>query len=140
LAIEALQNDPRLTSGQGNFRWRQTGELATIRLSGPFGAGATEIEWSPTRVVVRAADGTVTAANEGPDAAQLLLTERLGFSWPLSSARCWLRGESCPDAPASRWQVRYDAWWPRDDGRLPRRLTLEDDALRIRIVVDAWEP
>lgn len=142
------------TSGQGNFVWRQTGDRAVLRVSGPFGAGAWEVREEPGRLIVLSARGEVAADYTGPDAAEKFLEEHLGWSLPIGMARHWILGLAGPDSRAVEtreaggllaglsqdgWQVRYDEYRSHGGIDLPRKLVLESTPRRIRLVIDAWE-
>lgn len=142
------------TGGQGSFIWTQAGDDAVIRVSGPFGAGAYEIRWSPARLTVVSVRGEVAADLAGPDAAEQFLKAQLGWALPVDSARRWLLGLPGPGSPAvtttdqngllltleqGGWQMRY-ADYRREGGiSLPRRLVLEHAGSRVRFVIDAWQ-
>ena len=139
---------------QGSLRWDQDGSEARIRVSGPFGAGAYEIDWNPDRVVVTSRDGEVAAAYTGADAADQFLSEQLGWTFPAINTRYWILGVPDPDF-ASReqfdtdgwlvgieqngWSVAYDGFQLRDEVWLPRKITMENDRARLRLVVDRWK-
>lgn len=142
------------TNGQGNFVWRQTGDRAVLRVSGPFGAGAWEVREEPGRLTVLSARGEVAADYTGPDAAEKFLEEHLGWSLPVRTARHWLLGLAGPDSRAVEtreasgllaslsqdgWQVGYDEYRSHAGIELPRKLVFESAPRRIRLVIDAWE-
>lgn len=142
------------TSGQGNFAWTQTGDRAVLRVSGPFGAGAYEVRWEPTRLTVLSNRGEVAADYTGPDAAERFLAEQLGWALPVANTRHWLLGLAGPDSPAVEtvdasgllagltqdgWRVRFDEYRPQDGIAMPRKLVFESAAGRIRLVIDAWQ-
>lgn len=140
--------------GQGSLRWTQRGSDASIRVSGPFGAGAYEINWDPETLVVTSRDGEVAAAYSGPDAAEQFLATQLGWTFPAVSTRYWILGIPDP-VSASReqfdadgwlvsieqngWRVVYDGFVVREELWLPRKITMESDHGRLRLVVDRWE-
>ena len=141
-------------SGQGSFSWSQAGDATVLRVSGPFGAGGWEIRWDPTRLLVMTSRGTVTADYAGPDAAERLLEEQLGWSLPVANARHWLLGLPGPDSPAVEtsddagrlaslsqdgWQVRYTEYRRQGGLDLPHRLEFESAAGRVRLVIDRWQ-
>jgi outer membrane lipoprotein LolB len=141
------------SSGQGNFAWVQTGETTVLRVTGPFGAGAYEIRWEPARLTVLSGRGEVAADYSGPDAAQRLMEEQLGWSLPVANARYWLLGLAGPGTTAIEtldaggllaalaqdgWDVNYTEYSPQGTVPLPRKLVLSSAAGRIRLVIDDW--
>lgn len=140
--------------GQGSFIWTQAGDLTVLRVSGPFGAGAYEIRWEPSGIQVLSGRGEVAAEYAGPAAAERFLQEQVGWSLPVANARQWLLGLAGPDSGAVEtldgdgllialeqdgWRVHYDEYRQQGGIALPRKLVLESDAGRIRLVVDKWQ-
>ena len=87
-------------------------------------------------------------------AASEELRATLGFEPPLSSLRFWVLGAIDPGSGAQQsfdpqqrlarlqqggWQVDYAEYVLVQQQWLPRRLTVTRGALRLRIVVDAWQ-
>jgi outer membrane lipoprotein LolB len=141
------------TGGQGSLQWLQTGPVARIRLSGPFGAGAYEINWMPAQITVYSRGTEAALEYVGPDAAEQFLAEQLGWSFPVNSVRYWLLGLADPAAPAaeqadargrlyelqqSGWIVRYEDYAEGTATWLPRKLVIERDEVRLRFVIDKW--
>lgn len=139
--------------GQGDLEWRQQGEHTRIRLSGPFGAGAWQLDWDPQSVTVSGRDGTVTRRWTGADATTQFLEEQLGWSFPAVSTRYWLLGLSDPGAAAletraadgrlavleqSGWTVRYERYIEVAGLAMPAKIVLENARARLRVVIDRW--
>ena len=141
------------TGGQGSLQWLQTGPAARIRLSGPFGAGAYEINWMPGEITVYSRGTEAALEYVGPDAAERFLAEQVGWSFPVTSVRYWLLGLADPAAPAaeqvdaggrlvelrqSGWVVRYEDYAQSAATWLPRKLVIEGSQVRVRFVIDTW--
>lgn len=141
------------TGGQGSLQWLQTGSAALIRLSGPFGAGAYEINWMPGQITVSSRGNEAALEYVGADAAERFLAEQVGWSFPVTSVRYWLLGLADPAAPAaeqvdargriqelqqSGWVVRYEDYAQSATTWLPRKLVIEGKQLRVRFVIDTW--
>jgi outer membrane lipoprotein LolB len=139
--------------GQGNIRWQQAGSASSIYLSGPFGAGAYEISWDDSSVEVRGKAGDVELAYNGPDAAEQFLVEQLGWSFPAMSLRYWILGVPDPAFDSHEqfdtqgwlagihqngWIIDYEDFEVRDEIWLPRRIVMNSDNARVRLVVDDW--
>ena len=139
--------------GQGNIQWQQTGTQARIRLNGPFGAGAYELLWNDDQVSITDKNGAVSADYTGPDAAERLIRERVGWSFPADSTRYWILGIANPDFPAQErfdtegwlagieqngWVIAYDGFADRSGTWMPRRIVMENEQARVRVVVDRW--
>jgi outer membrane lipoprotein LolB len=133
-----------------NLRWTQSQARSQIALEGPLGVGGMQI----------IADGSdldiVTPHGEriSNQAAHAELTARLGFDVPLESLRYWVLGAPDPAQPAEEsldasgqhlaslvqdgWQVDYDQYTSAAGQTLPARMTLQRDAVRVRLLVEDW--
>ena len=134
--------------GSGSFEWNQRADLTRLRVQGPLGVGALDIETDGSALTVADAAGQSVDA----DAARERLRARLGADLPLAQMRYWLLGLPAPgesatvDAPGgtlktleqSGWTVKYDAMAVVDGWAVPRRLTAAREAARVRVVVDEW--
>ena len=79
------------------LQWRQVGDDYRIRLSGPFGAGALQIEGDEQGVTLRTGEGQEYAAGSQEE----LLYQHLGWSVPLSGLRYWMLGRTPPEQEVS---------------------------------------
>jgi outer membrane lipoprotein LolB len=141
-------------SGEGfnaNLRWTQDGDHSQMTLEGPFGVGGAQLSADGDELTL------VTAQGERIEsaAAHAALAARLGFDPPLSSLRYWVLGVPDPKQPASEsldpaqqrlsaltqdgWHVEYQSYIPAGGEALPARLTLQRDAVRVRLLVDDWQ-
>lgn len=139
--------------GQGDLAWRQTGPAARIRISGPFGAGAWELEWDAQSLRVSGRNGDFLREWQDVGVAEAFLGEQLGWPFPASSSRWWMLGLADPATAAQRefsphgellrleqdgWTVSYERYGEVAGLRMPLRLTLEGAQARLRVVVDRW--
>lgn len=139
--------------GQGDLHWHQQGPAARIRLSGPFGAGAWEIDWDPGVVTVRSRNGEFTRQWQGEAAAGEFLESQLGWSFPAASTRYWLLALPDPGSVAAEtfaadgrlatleqngWTVTYQRYTEAAGIALPSRMELESGQARLRVVIDRW--
>jgi len=139
--------------GQGNISWLQEGGDARIGLRGPFGAGAYQIDWSDGDLVVTGKAGEVTMAYTGPDAIEHFLTDQLGWSFPARSSRYWILGVADPNFPSQAefdaggwlvsleqngWAVSYDRFVEVQDRWMPRKIVMESERARVKLIVDQW--
>jgi outer membrane lipoprotein LolB len=131
-------------SGSGGFTWTQRDQLAQVQVRGPVGIGALQITLSDTQMHLQASDGREYNAEQ-------VLTElqtRLGVAVPVNQLRYWLLGIPGPgtfqwsDADTvleqDGWRVVYGEWLQRGELRLPAKLTLTREQLRIVMVVQSW--
>lgn len=133
----------------GRLEWRQRGRRFDVRISGPFGAGAVEIDGDPQRITVTDGDGAVTELSD----AERDLRRRYGWAIPLASLRYWALGLPDPATPAvtrcgdagrlaalrqGGWKVTIDAYGEAAGQPMPHRMTATRHDTRVRIVIDRW--
>ncbi len=140
-------------AGEGfnaSLRWIQQGAHAQLTLEGPLGVGGAQVIAAGDELTL------VTPHGEQLDnaAAHAELAARLGFDPPLSSLRYWVLGVPDPAQPStealdasqqrlaaltqSGWHIDYVSYGLAGGGSLPARLTLQRDAVRVRLLVDDW--
>ena len=131
--------------------WTQDGTRSEVTLGGPLGVGGAQLTATGDELTV------VTSRGEHIEsaAAHAELAARLGFDPPLASLRYWVLGVPDPTQPATEsldpaqqrlsgltqggWHVEYLSYESAGDGALPARLTLQRDAVRVRLLVDGWQ-
>ena len=132
---------------QASLNWRENGAWAEVHLSGPLGIGSLVLKRMP--------DGLSLNGAPPSDAVLEQLQARLGFELPIDHLRFWLLGVPDPSAAfmlerndqdrASQltqddWTIDYDRYMPVGGDLLPAHLVLRRADVRVRIVVDRWEP
>ena len=141
-------------TGDGNWSasldWRQAEEDFRLRLSGPFGQGALQVEGSPGKVELTTARGERRSAGT-PEA---LLDQELDWNLPASSLRHWITARARPGVPVEDWTLDEAgrlsslaqqgwrlAYVYRGDSRgpsLPDRITLRGEGVVVRIAIRDW--
>jgi outer membrane lipoprotein LolB len=133
-----------------SFDWREAAGRGELGVRGPFGAGAARIVRTAESITIEQGSSAPIEVPAPFDTLEPVLVERLGAPLPLAQLRWWLVGIPAPDLPShgggnafeqSGWQVRVDEYVPvaGAPAPLPRRLVLERDTARIRVVVDRWD-
>lgn len=101
----------------GALRWQQEGENYSLRIAGPFGAGALSIQGTPPLVHIKGKD--IDLVTDNP---QQVLAERTGWRLPLDALRWWVLG-----LPA-----------PQGDDHDAVRMTLNDEGRALEIQQQGW--
>jgi outer membrane lipoprotein LolB len=140
-------------SGSGfnaNLRWSQEQARSQIALEGPLGVGGMQIIANGTDLDVVMPHGE-RISNQ---AARAELTARLGFDVPIERLRYWVLGVPDPAQPAEEavdasgqrltslvqdgWHIDYDEYTSASGQTLPARLTLQREAVRVRLLIEDW--
>ena len=139
--------------GSGNLQWQQRGEVASIGLSGPFGAGALQIDWTPSGIEVTDKNGTQELIYTGDDAAETFLQDQLGWVFPGGSVRYWMLGIADPEYGSYQsfdeagwlrqleqrgWVITYDRFTDINGRWMPRKIVLQGRQARIKLIIDDW--
>ena len=146
----------RVATGQllgwtGNLSWRERGEHFDVRLAGPLGAGGMRAQGTLDQVTIDTDKGEHLVTRQ-PD---VLVERTLGWSFPLAPLRYWARGLPAPGDYArisvdedgrlqsitqDGWRVSYEAYTTPAGAptALPRKIVLDNNETRIRLVVDRW--
>ena len=132
-------------SGSGSFTWQQQTEQSKLSVRGPVGTGSMQITLDGARLSMQSSDGAQY------DAEQVLaeLETRLGVAVPVNQLRYWLLGLPGPGAhqwldansvlEQDGWHIVYGEWLQRGALRVPAKLTLTRERLRIVMVVQKWQ-
>ena len=132
-------------SGSGGFVWQQDQQTSQIQLRGPVGVGSLSVSVEGSMLRLLASDG---AAYDAEIAVQQM-QDQLGADLPVAQLRFWLMGVAAPgdhqwrDAEKNEleqegWQISYQQWTQRHELRLPIKLVLMRDEVRIVLVVQTW--
>ena len=133
----------------GSLDWKQDGGVLDFDFRGPLGAGAVHIQGDGDALWIKTSRGDdfVTGDPERDFA------DRLHMPLPVLSMRYWMLGLPDPGAAYDKqvdaqgelirleqrgWQVEYLEYADVQGYTLPVRLTLKRDAVRIKLVMDAW--
>jgi outer membrane lipoprotein LolB len=156
LALPSWQAQGRIAvnagkdGGSGAFTWQQAGDALDFRFHGPAGAGAFRIDGDGERLHLRTAGGEERDLTD----PERDLRERYGWSVPLNSMRYWMLGVPDPAEEAATtlddanelvllqqrgWTVEYGAYGGTERTALPRKLTMEGDGVRVRVIVERWD-
>ena len=133
------------------LRWQQQGERSALALDGPLGVGGVRISTNGTDIEVQNSKGE----HLDSEAARAEIAARLGFEPPLESLRYWVLGAPDPASPAEEtldeqqrlaklvqngWDIEYATYSEVNGKWLPSRMTLTRNDVRVRMLVDGWQP
>src|SRR5258708_1110195 len=101
-----------------NLHWEQQGRRSQLMLEGPLGTGAVRISASGNDLDIVTARGAPVASP--PPHPHLPTLLRFG-------------------PPQAGWHIDYSLYVAGGGESLPARLTLQRDAVRVRLLVDDWQ-
>jgi outer membrane lipoprotein LolB len=149
----ALQGRVAVAAGSEGFsarlHWQQQGARTSLALDGPLGVGGVRVVADGSALNVTNSQGTALDS----DAARAELRTRLGFDPPLASLRYWVLGVPDPAMPATEnldaqqrlaslsqdgWDIQYTDYVNSAGAWLPRRLSIQREGVRVRLIVDDW--
>lgn len=136
-------------SWQADLVWSHDLRQDRLRLSGPLSQGLVSIILQRDLIYINEGDGIDHLARD-PEAA---LKARLGFAVPLKSLRCWVLGipnaeepwQPLASGPAGAfvqqgWNIVPSNSVTVGGYSLPGRLLVEGGGVRLKIIVDQWNP
>lgn len=124
--------------------WRHMQNSDDIELVGPLGQGRVKINVSPELVLVD--DGENRKMFYGP--ADEVIAEQLGVAMPVNALKYWVLGVNDPEQDFTEqvggfyqggWLVRYREMQKVSKESLPRKMTVEKDKTRIKLIIDQWD-
>ena len=134
-----------------SLRWIQLEGHDYLRLIGPLGQGAYELERHPTSMLMRTADNKILRSVD----PETLMRENLGWSIPVAGLHYWVRGIPDPRSPIialklddqgrmtelsqGDWQISVLGYAQQGGLELPAKLFLHTPRLKVRLIVQRWE-
>ena len=133
-----------------SLRWTQDHDNYQLRLIAPFGRGTYELRGGNGQVVLQTPKNKVYSA----PSAEALLQRNLGWQVPVSGLRYWVRGLPEPgqrprtvvlddhgrvsNLEQDGFKVRYEQYQTVQGYDLPRRITLDNSKIRVKLLINSW--
>ena len=134
-----------------NIDWVQVGDHLDVNFSGPLGVGSARIAGTSDRLEVHTTEGEHFVTQD----PETDLYWQLGWTAPVDRMAYWVLGLPGPggeqllevDAAGRMlqlqqggWTVDYIDYRVLDDGRaMPRKIEMQREGVRIRLVVSDWQ-
>ncbi len=132
-----------------NLTWQQQQRRSMLKLSGPLGSQATNIDSDGETVEIRRGDQRETWDLSQP------VSGPMGLDLPLRALPYWIKGIPAPGLPVDSmkvalerevlehlsqegWNIRYEEYDLFQGLMLPTRLQLEREDTRVRLIVREW--
>ncbi len=137
--------------GSASLNWKQSGEQYLIEIVPPFGRGAFQLNGSREGVTMQGAGDKVLHAKD----PETLLQAQLGWQVPISGLIYWIRGLPDPaleiknlilseqgllqELSQGHWQISYSSYTQAKNLGLPRKLVMQNEKLRVKLVIKQWD-
>jgi len=139
-------------SWNGTLNWSQDSDNYEIRIIGPLGQGSLHIKGDKNTVTLQTSDKKkpVTAPS-----AEALLEKQMGWQMPVSELKYWVKAIPNPhgnfkDAKfdklgrpvsftQSGWFVQFFKYQKFKGFDMPRKVYLENDRFKIKMIIKRWE-
>ncbi|HHB92764.1 MAG TPA: outer membrane lipoprotein LolB [Thioploca sp.] len=138
-------------SWTAKFNWQQQITNYQLRFSNPMGQGVIFLDGDNNGVIMRTADNKTFTASD-PDT---LITNVLKLYIPVTNLYFWIRGIPIPKSSLqwysldkvgrlktlrqNAWEIEYDRYINVQNINLPKKIFLNGDDLRVKIIIDKWQ-
>lgn len=130
-------------SWSANIIWEHGPDKEQIKLSGPLGQGATVIRLTGDFVTIDRGGGDVQSSAQPEE----FINQQLGMFVPVQSLRYWVAGLAEPTQAfvetgggfkQAGWLVEYNQWQSVDGQSMPRKITVMNDRVKLKLIIDQW--
>ncbi|MFK7975031.1 MAG: lipoprotein insertase outer membrane protein LolB [Halioglobus sp.] len=145
----ALRSDQASESARLN--WRQRDQQSDIKLNGPLGMGAMNINSDGKTLVVEQGKEQRVFDISTPEAIYV----NTGWQLPLQALPYWLKGLPSPDYAVTSmtlntagdsieslaqdgWLISYSKYTDYEGLQLPARLVAEREDIRLKVILQTW--
>ena len=135
-------------SYSAKFSWKSSKKVDDISIFSFLGNSIAQIKVKGEKFSLKTNDGKVFRTGS----AEEVTSRVLGWSLPVSGLRFWIMGNVDPKKPASTsfleaprrpleilqdgWRVEYRSYL--DESRLPKKILLSHEKMKLRIIIDKW--
>ena len=130
-------------SWSANINWGHQPDDEKIKLSGPLGQGATVIQLTGDAVTIDRGDGHAQSSTQPEE----FINQQLGMFVPVHSLRYWVIGlpeptsafvETATGFKQAGWLIEYKQMQPVDDQSMPRKITVTNEQVKLKLIIDQW--
>jgi outer membrane lipoprotein LolB len=130
-------------SWSASINWGHRPDDEKIKLSGPLGQGATVIQLTGDLVVIDRGDGRAQSSTQPEE----FINQQLGMFVPVHSLRYWVVGlpeptsafvETATGFRQAGWFIEYKQMQPVDNQSMPRKITVTNEQVKLKLVIDQW--
>jgi outer membrane lipoprotein LolB len=130
-------------SWSASIAWEHTPVEEHLKLSGPLGQGATVIRLAGERATIDRGAGNVQVSTQ-PEA---FINQQVGLSVPIKALRYWTIGLPDPEQSfveigsgfrQSGWLVEYKQMQQMNNRTMPRKMTVMNGQVKLKLIIDQW--
>jgi len=130
-------------SWSASINWGHRTDDEKIKLSGPLGQGATVIQLTGDLVTIDRGDGQAQSSTQPEE----FINQQLGMFVPVHSLRYWVVGlpeptsafvETAAGFMQDGWLIEYKQMQPVDDQSMPRKITVTNEQVKLKLIIDQW--
>ena len=130
-------------SWSASINWGHRPDDEKIKLSGPLGQGATVIQLTGDLVTIDRGDGQAQSSTQPEE----FINQQLGMFVPVHSLRYWVVGlpeptsafvETATGFKQAGWFIEYKQMQPVDDQSMPRKITVTNEQVKLKLIIDQW--
>lgn len=135
----------------GKIRWQHRGAEEDLWIYTPIGTLVARLEQDEETASITTAQGEAYKAGT----LSFLSRDVLGYDLPVDALQFWVRGLEWPKAVSTtraqdeagrlttmtqdNWRITYLGWTPEGAPGLPTKLNVENDEMRLSMVIDQWK-
>lgn len=129
-------------SWTANIAWQHVAEHEHVKLSGPWGQGATTIDLNQHEIVINRGEDEQRSSTE----PEIFIQQQLGVAVPLRALRYWVLGLPEPGRNfqdmvsgfyQNGWLVEYPQMYT-DEHLLPKKVIITHPKVKLKLVIDQW--
>jgi outer membrane lipoprotein LolB len=132
-------------NGSGKFNWKVSPTHLEAQFKAPLGQGSWKIiEDNYQAQLISSKHPDKYAAD-----AQILISNELGWTFPLKKLKYWLRGFEYLQTPKkhkknidtiadSEWQISYQRWEHTPMGLLPTKIKASKPPYSVKLIIYHW--
>ena len=130
-------------SWQASINWEHQPDDEKIKLSGPLGQGATVIQLTGDLVTIDRGGDEVQSSTQPEE----FINQQLGMFVPVHSLRYWVVGlpeptsafvETATGFKQAGWIIEYKQMQPVDNQSMPRKITVTNEQVKLKLIIDEW--
>jgi outer membrane lipoprotein LolB len=130
-------------SWSASINWGHRPDDEKIKLSGPWGQGATVIQLTGDLVTIDRGDGQAQSSEQPEE----FINQQLGVFVPVHSLRYWVVGlpeptsafvETASGFRQAGWFIEYKQMQSVDNQSMPRKITVTNEQVKLKLVIDQW--